>query len=234
MNTMHRRFAAAYSILWSIFLFCILAGCSTLPKVVPYEDAGACQESTKNIWVVSHGWHTGIIIYANDLNRIIPALERRFFNEYYYEIGWGDSGFYQASDITTGLALRAMFWSPGTVLHVVGFHEPPADHFSGSQVIHLTTTTSGYDNLIRFINASFAKNDNGGVIAQKKGIYGNSQFYSGIGRYHMLNTCNTWTAKALASAGFDIKPAWTLTASGIMKYVKGVQKKQIESAAATK
>ena len=56
-----------------------------------------------------------------------------------------------------------------------------------------------------------------------KGIYGDSQFYEGTGRYSMLNTCNVWTAKGLNSAGFDISPMFNLTAGSVMNYLENTQ-----------
>ncbi len=35
-----------------------------------------------------------------------------------------------------------------------------------------------------------------------------------------MNTCNTWTAKGLKSAGMDISPTFKLTADSIMDYMK--------------
>jgi hypothetical protein len=41
-----------------------------------------------------------------------------------------------------------------------------------------------------------------------------------VGRYHLLNTCNKWTAKALYSAGVDISPSITLRSAGVMNAVE--------------
>ena len=43
----------------------------------------------------------------------------------------------------------------------------------------------------------------------------------GSGSFHAFNTCNTWTAKALYSAGVDISPTFTLTADGVMRELDG-------------
>ncbi|MGF1760774.1 DUF2459 domain-containing protein, partial [Photobacterium sagamiensis] len=45
------------------------------------------------------------------------------------------------------------------------------------------------------------------------------QFYKGVGDYHLMNTCNQWTAKGLKSTGMDISPTFKLTAGSVMKYV---------------
>ena len=53
----------------------------------------------------------------------------------------------------------------------------------------------------------------------QKGIYGDSQFYSGVGDFYLMNTCNRWTAKGLKSIGMDISPTLKLTAGSVMNYL---------------
>lgn len=56
---------------------------------------------------------------------------------------------------------------------------------------------------------------------QRQGLYGDAQFYAGVGLYTAANTCNKWTAKALASAGLPVQTATTLTAGQIMRALPG-------------
>ena len=58
------------------------------------------------------------------------------------------------------------------------------------------------------------------MVELESGIYGNSQFYKGVGDFYLMNTCNKWTAKGLKSAGMDISPTFKLTADSIMDYLK--------------
>jgi len=73
--------------------------------------------------------------------------------------------------------------------------------------------------LLSFIASSFYKNQKGEILETQGGIYGNSQFYKGVGYFSLMNTCNKWTAKGLKSAGMDIAPAFKLTAGSIMNYL---------------
>ncbi|TAN52555.1 MAG: TIGR02117 family protein [Methylococcaceae bacterium] len=203
----------------TLLLTYLLAGCSSLPEAIePGNSAQPCSGSDE-IYVLNHGWHTGIAVKADDLNPLINGLSARFPQNAYYEIGWGDAGFYQANTITAGLTFRAMFWSPGTVLHVVGFDEAPARYFSNSDVRTVKVSQDGYRNLLKFIHSSFMMDDAGNIMPQQPGIYGDSQFYSGVGTYYIFNTCNTWTAKALYSAGLDVDTRFKLTASSIMGFL---------------
>lgn len=191
------------------------AGCSTTPLALKPANTISCTE-TREIYVISHGWHTGISFPAEALNTLLPELKARFPASNYYEIGLGDTGFYQSQEITTGLTLRAMFWSDGSVIHLVGFNEEPQLYFPNSTVKKIKLSRESQDSMLRFIQSSFKQNRDGHIIPEKRGIYGNSQFYTGVGTYHLFNTCNKWTAKALYSAGLDISPMLKLTSSSVM------------------
>lgn len=72
------------------------------------------------IHVVGNGWHAGLVLPVEALNAQLPALRERFPQARHYEIGWGDMGFYQARDVTVGLAAQALFASKGSLLHCGG------------------------------------------------------------------------------------------------------------------
>ncbi len=52
------------------------------------------------------------------------------------------------------------------------------------------------------------------------GLYAASLFYPAVGRFHLFNTCNTWTARALAAAGFDVVDANSTKAEELMRQVR--------------
>lgn len=205
-----------------MMLLLLLQGCSTAPEVIKIKKSRELESENHYVNILSHGWHTGIALPADDLNRKIKDLKVRFPNALYYEIGWGDAGFYQADKITPGLALRALFYSSGTVVHIVGFRERPEVFFPESEVIRIRIDGNGYEGMLNFIESSFLKDLSGNIVSLKRGIYGDSQFYMAEGRYHAFNTCNTWTAKALASAGIDIWPGLKLTSSSVMDYIRAI------------
>lgn len=206
-----------------VLLALALGACSYKPEVVePRKVHGTARSSL--VYVVSHGWHTGLIVPAAPVNGIAPELADRFGAVRYYEIGWGDKGFYQAQEITTGLSLQAMLWSVGTILHVVAVPEDPRRQFAGSEILQTCVSDAELASLRAFLASSFARDSRGRVFERSKGIYGDSQFYDGEGRYHLLNTCNTWTAKALRSAGLEIDPGFKLTARSVMDAVRSKQR----------
>lgn len=202
---------------WLLIAF-YLSACSSPPHVVtPVATDSA--EINDDIYIVSHGWHTGFVVPAKLIQSRIPALQNRFDQSPYLEFGWGDKGFYQADDITVGLAIQAIFWPTESVVHAVAVPEKADRYFPASQVEKICLTGQEYSALIHFIENSFARDANADIIKLETGIYGDSQFYQGAGDYYLMNTCNTWTAKGLKSAGMDINPTFKLTAGSVMSAV---------------
>ena len=201
-----------------LLIIIILGGCSTKPYIVSYAEKfeGFGQNG---VYVVSHGWHTGFVIPAPEIQGVIPELERRFGNTPYIEFGWGDKGFYQAKETTLGLTLRAIFWPTESVVHSVAVPQKVEEYFSNSEVAKLCLSDGELSALIGFISRSFFRDKSGNLLELQKGIYGDSQFYSGVGDFYLMNMCNRWTAKGLKSIGMDISPTLKLTAGSVMNYL---------------
>lgn len=198
-------------------LLFVIPGCSSKPHIVTQTDIST--PTSKDIYIVSHGWHTGFVIPAETIQSELPQLVKRFGKTPYLEFGWGDKGFYQAEEITSSLTLRAIFWPTESVVHTVSIPVRPDLYFSNSDVRSLCLESNRYSLLLEFIKQSFYQDNEGNIRQLKHGIYGNSQFYKGEGDYYLMNTCNKWTAKGLRSAGLDIIPTFKLTADSIMDYL---------------
>ena len=169
-----------------------------------------------NIYIVSHGWHTGIVLKSENLGEELKFLNQIFGYHPYYEIGWGDKGFYEAEEITTKITLKAMFIPTPTVLHIVAVPELPENYFLNSEVIKIPISKKAHSILNQSILKTFKKKANGEIVKTKKGIYGNSFFFEANGSYYILNTCNTWTAQTLEEAGLPINSILTLTARSVL------------------
>lgn len=195
----------------------VISGCSTKPNIIKQTDISV--PMLNEIYIVNHGWHTGFVIPAYTIQSQLPQLKSRFTNTPYIEFGWGDKAFYQAEEITSSLALRAILWPTESVIHAVAVPEIQGNYWSNSEIVALCLDSHQYALLISFIEHSFYKDNNGHITKLKSELNGNSQFYKGEGDYYLMNTCNKWTAKGLKSAGFDISPSFKLTADSIMDYL---------------
>ncbi|MES2982921.1 MAG: TIGR02117 family protein [Verrucomicrobiota bacterium] len=191
------------------------SSCATLPRANRGELATSGAQDNR-IYVASHGWHTGIILKPENLNHLMPSLAERFPHADYYEIGWGDAGFYQANKITAKITLNAVFLPSDTVIHLVGLEGDPVEYFSTSKVNDVLLSDEGMKRLCAFVDSSFARDETGRPNMLGHGLYGDSQFYEGQGKYHLFNGCNKWTAKALCSGGVDIEPLFKITSASVM------------------
>jgi len=206
-----------------IVILSLLTACSTKPYVVKHTEMPAAV-GQEEIFIVNHGWHTGIVVPAKKIQNQLPKLRERFGDIPYIEFGWGDKNYYQAKEKTTGLTLNAILWPTESVIHAVAVPEKADKYFANSVVEILCLSGREYSSLLRFISESFYKDEHGEILELKGGLYGNSQFYKGVGNFYLMNTCNKWTAKGLKSAGMDISPTFKLTADSIMDYLKEYRK----------
>ena len=205
--------------IFSIAVLLMLTACTSLPEPVMYEQRSTATGSDV-VYIVNHGWHTGIVLPAHKVFAELPRLGQRFNNAEYIEFGWGDKGFYQAKEITTALTLQAIFWPTESVMHAVAIPNNVKGYFKNSEVEALCLNDDAMEAMIKFVASSFARDRQGNVITLKSGIYGDSQFYTGVGRYYLMNTCNKWTAKSLKSMGMDISPVFKLTAASVMDFIR--------------
>jgi len=170
-------------------------------------------EPTVPVHVVSHGWHTGLVIDRADVPPDLWPEQHDFAQSRHLEIGWGDEGFYRAQEITPGLALRAMFLPTPSVMHVVGFDEPVEGYFQQSKIYRVELGEPAFRQLCRFVADTYDHDSGGQAIPLGPGIYGNSRFYRAKGNYYFPKTCNIWTARALRTAGCPID-TWTTVSAG--------------------
>ncbi|GAA5215783.1 TIGR02117 family protein [Corallincola platygyrae] len=196
--------------------FCV--GCSTRWQYLPTDEE--LNQPLPKIYVVGHGWHTGLVVPASAIPKDLAEIHQTLPFSAFYEIGWGDKGFYQADEITSGITVRAIFWPTESVMHVVSLPKEPQTFFPQSDVVELKLSQQALDKLMVAISRSFARDSQGEILRTQKGLYGQSWFYQGEGSYYMTNTCNTWVAKMLDEAGVPFRTFMTLTSSSVIEQAK--------------
>lgn len=194
----------------------LLAGCQIDAVIRSNNDAS----TGIPVFVVSHGWHTGIIVDNEAVFAAMPELKQSLPAARFIEFGWGDQDFYQAGDISYWLAIKALLFPTDAVLHVAGIATHPKIYFHGSEVEKIMISPAGFNKLLVFIRHSFSRNGQESFIRLGRGLYADSFFFRAQGAYHILYTCNSWIMEALTEAGLP-EPEWpTLTAEGVMDQVK--------------
>ena len=166
--------------------------------------------------MVGHGWHSGIVFRRDQIPTEAWPEHARLPTGPFLEVGWGDRAFYQSADAGVGLAVRAALASKGSVLHLATLDRPPAERFTGAEIVAVALSPEGVEGLARFISRAYARDASGDPIDLGPGLYPGSRFYAAEGRYSLLHTCNNWLAEALRAGGCPITPAWALTAGNLV------------------
>lgn len=121
--------------------------------------------------------------------------------------GWGDKGFFIEtptwSDLKVSTAANALLTPSSTCMHVVF-----ADASAYSQEKRsVWISKDQYRKLVNFVQASFDTDESGQRIEIPDSAYGSRDaFFESHGRYHALNTCNSWVGRALGAA--DVRVPW--------------------------
>jgi uncharacterized protein (TIGR02117 family) len=165
------------------------------------------------IYLVAHDGHTGIALPRANIPAGLWPESRDFLQADYLEVGWGNRDYYYGRNTGLWGTLTAIFPSP-SVLHVAGFRGSPADYFRANETVELAVPADGFERLVRYIHDAYERS--GGLLAAAlgPGLYGDSRFYPAWESFHLLRTCNVWTAQALRAAGLPFRDA--ITMEGLM------------------
>ena len=121
-------------------------------------------------------------------------------------IGWGDRGFYLETetwaDLKLTTAANALFLPSDSCMHV-DFTSPKYY----KNVVAVSISPAQYGDLVDFIKSSFQRSDEGSYMQIEGYAYsGTDAFFQAHGKYHLLNTCNSWIGRALQAAG--VRTPW--------------------------
>lgn len=204
---------AAVALVGLMVFSAVAAGCvNSIEGLYP----PAPTEPVKPIYVINHGWHTGIAVRRDHLPEGVGPEHADLADSEYLEVGWGAREFYMAPEGTPRLALKAVLWPSPGVLHVVGFDGPVPQFFHQREIVEILISDRGFQRLAAFLGDAYATDDSGRTMVLGRGQYANSRFYAAREKYSLLKTCNTWTARALRSAGLPITSLYAVSAGNVM------------------
>jgi uncharacterized protein (TIGR02117 family) len=179
-------------------------------------------KNARNVFIVHDAWHAAIVIKKADIAAVVLPELRDFPSAEYLEFSWGDRDYFPAPDAGVGLALKAAFWSSGSILHVVGFKDAVEKVYPGADIIAINLSVEDFQRLIKFISDTFSRPHPPAPAEARPGLFSNSRFYAAEGKFSLLRTCNTWVAEALSAAGLPISPGYVITAGNLGNQVRSV------------
>ena len=203
------RSATARCILLLSLSFCLL--------LTPREAIGswACipeDDNCRPVSIVHDSWHAAIVLRKDDL----PSAELPEIADFpeagFIEFSWGDKDYFPDPNSGFSTAVKAAFWSSGSVLHLVGFQENARAFYPRSQIVELRLSAPAYDRLVSFLSQSFSRSPEKRRASASSGLYPYSRFYPSTGKFSLMNTCNTWVARALENAGLPVSAGLVITA----------------------
>lgn len=195
----------------------------------PLRVADATFDPVRPVIVVSHGYHSGILLSRQALADVssrkghvgLIQLTARFAGFDWVEIGWGAEEFYRnvarLELRTLPHALGALFL-PGnaSVLHAVGFSMPPDAAFPASDLRAVPVSDAGFESLVASVEASIALDSSGLLQDLGPGLYGPSRFLRARGTFSILSVCNHWVAGILNAAGHRVNQLTALLPQGLL------------------
>ena len=195
-----------------------LAACITSePNPSLRKDSGP----SVSVYLVAHDKHSGIAMRRADIPAGLWPEMRDFPQSDYLEVGWGEREYYFGRDQGFTGAMRAAFGSNNpSVLHVAGVRGSLAKSFPASEIIEVMLPRDGFERLVRYIHDAFDRKGAPVVAPLGPGLYGDSRFYPGWESFHLLRTCNVWTARGLRDAGLPIEDS--ITMEGVMSQARAI------------
>lgn len=174
------------------------------------------------VFIVHDGWHAAIVLRTSDISAIsIDALPESadFPDAQFIEFSWGDKDYFPDPNSGVWAALRAAFWSGGSVLHLVGFNDGLARFYPGAKITELRLDSNAYQQMVGFISQTFAREASSDRAQASAGLFAYSRFYPATANFSFLRTCNKWVAEALAAAGLPIAPDRVFTAGNLASQI---------------
>ena len=200
--------------------------------LVPFSSAGSewkCsspESNCKTIYIVHDSWHAAIILRARDISPVTMPEIADFPAAEFIEFSWGDRDYFPDPQAGVLTALKAAFWSSGSVLHVVGFGAEVKSSYPNAVVTELGLTAPSFDQLTDFISRAFLRSRSSERAQPSAGLFPHSRFYLSTHKFSLLKTCNTWVAEALASAGLPVAPGQVFTAANLQSQIAGLGQTQ--------
>ncbi len=202
----------------------LLAFCATLSVAAcaPYSAADGTRTDEHNIsiFVTSNGWHSEIVVARAQLPAGAIPEAADFPDALYLSFGWGDAEYYPAPRKSLGMTLSAALLPTPAVVHLAGLPAHPRDIFPGDEVIEVRVSAEGFRALTAYLAGSFARGGEARVQALSPGLYSFSRFYPASGKFHLFNTCNTWTARGVQQGGLPVQIFGTWSAEDLMAQLR--------------
>lgn len=192
-------------------LLCLLLSANNAWAAADWSCAAGAQDC-REVFIVHSSWHAAIVLRTHDIDLTAVPEIRDLPGARFVEFSWGDEKYFIDPHAGVLTALKAAFWSSGSVVHVVAVNADVKKFYPGAAVVELRFSRAAYGKLVQFISASFIRPAPGAAATPSPGLFAYSRFYLSTRRFSLIRTCNRWVADALEAAGAPIAPSYVITA----------------------
>ncbi len=187
---------------------------SAMPSIDEMIDSTSLtsDNTLHTIYLIKQRWHTAVVFHTEDVDSIIFPEVKYFNDAELIDIGWGDEEFYQHPGFDWELAYRALFHSTPSTLRIEGIYFSRQKYFDISEIVIELKIKNEQLKILQNAIAETVWRDAKGdhAILSTQGT-NRVIFFKAHDDYSLFNTCNTWLAKNLRKAGFDIEDDIILT-----------------------
>lgn len=171
---------------------------------------------TIRLW--SNGWHANVALPADVFDERHP-LRTLFPGKQYFLIGWGARDFYTSENAGVLEGLKAIIPPTPPAIHVIAGDRPVEESLWPPQdMVEIAISEKGVRAMGEQMSAFLSSDVTGAPIVVGEGrVAGASYFLAAKGNFHLFNMCNQWTARLLRDAGVPLNPAFSFTASGLLR-----------------
>ncbi len=180
---------------------------------------------TATLYVIDRGWHTDIGLQADEITGALVALKDRFPGARYLTLGFGERAFLTSRHVTVGTTLRALLPSRSAML-VTALRASPDAAFGPDNVVTLRITADGLARLEYTLWHGLERTPLGQPASLGPGPYAGSEFYAALGTYDAFDTCNTWTATMLTTAGLPVSASGVIFSHQVMDQARAMARQQ--------
>lgn len=199
-----RRFAKWLFWIFLTYVAIILVG------LIPVNNGFESTADGVRIYVVSNQVHADIIVpvQTETIDWMTEFDDATFDKDVSFTshvaFGWGDKGFFLEtpawSDFKISTAANALFLPSESCVHV-SFTRP--EYYP--EAVAVTISNDQYARLVEFTKETFKRTETGDPIHIPGFSYSSTdEFFEANGRYHILNTCNSWVGRGLKNAGVRV------------------------------
>lgn len=200
----------------------VLVGCASLPRTQEIPVANA----KHIIYFIYKGFHTSILLDANAVVAQNPQLAKDLAGQTYARIGWGDGDYFTGKSKSVGTATKALIASGYSAVQLLPYDYEPFDEIPADTIVPLAITTEGLRQLALYLGKSISVDAQGKLVRLPAFGDAMGSFFQSEYHYSVFSNCNSWSGKALQSAGLPV--ANRLTAKGLFTQAQFISQYQAQ------